>query len=84
MIYKISVDCEENDPVDIKAGGPQMLGYDFFVEVNKEEEVQDYIDFIKEKLNKHSQPLERISFYKSSSKMIWTKAMISKSIEYGY
>ena len=27
---KISVDCIHNDPVDIKAGEAEILGYDFF------------------------------------------------------
>lgn len=26
---KISVDCVSNDPVDIRCGGPEFLGFDF-------------------------------------------------------
>jgi len=32
---KISVNCVENNPIDIKCGGPKYLGFDFYV---KEEE----------------------------------------------
>ena len=28
---EIGVDCVENDPVDIRCGGPEYLGFDFFV-----------------------------------------------------
>lgn len=27
----ISVDCVVNDPVDVRCGGPDFLGFDFFV-----------------------------------------------------
>ena len=36
ILKKIVVDCERNDPVDIRCGGPDYLGFDFYV---KDEEV---------------------------------------------
>ena len=34
---KICVNCVPNDPVDIRCGGPNYLGFDFFV---REEETE--------------------------------------------
>lgn len=33
---KISVNCVANDPVDIRCGGPNYLGFDFFVEEKRQ------------------------------------------------
>lgn len=41
---KISVDCIKNDPVDVKAGGAEILGYDFFVEEQETERLVSLID----------------------------------------
>lgn len=54
---KIMVDCVHNDPVDIKAGGPAYLGFDFFV---KSEEVQEMINFITVTLQEYKIPLVNI------------------------
>lgn len=81
-ICKIIVDCEDNDIVDIKCGGPRFLGYDFFV---KTEEVEEVIDFIKEKLKENNQPLIRIFSTSGSEKAeLWTKEKIEKCIKDGY
>ena len=37
---RIGVDCVANDPVDIRCGGPEYLGFDFNV---REEETEDMI-----------------------------------------
>ena len=34
---KIAVDCIKNDPVDKRAGGADVLGYDFFVDEKETE-----------------------------------------------
>lgn len=41
---KISVDCIHNDPVDIKAGGAEILGYDFFVDEKDAERLVTVIE----------------------------------------
>ena len=41
---KISVDCIKNDPVDVKTGGAEILGYDFFVERVEAERLVSLID----------------------------------------
>ena len=40
---KISVDCVSNDPVDIRCGGPEFLGFDFYV---REENTKEMTKFI--------------------------------------
>ena len=53
--YKASIDCQKNDPVDIKCGGPEYLGYDFFIDC---ESTKEMIDYIKETCNELNVPIE--------------------------
>lgn len=82
-IKKIIVNCEENDIVDIKCGGPRFLGYDFFV---NESESKDIINFIKEKLKEFNQPLLHIFCIdiRDESVELWSKDKISECIKKGY
>lgn len=54
----IRVDCCINDPVDVRAGGPQYLGFDFYV---KEDKTDLMMGFIKTSLNEFGVPLINIS-----------------------
>ena len=71
---KISVDSVYNDPVDIRCGGPEYLGFDFYV---KEEEVKD--------LELPEEPVEDLGvkaptyFVKSDVKSDNTKEIIDDS-----
>ena len=40
-VRKITIDCEQNDSVDIKCGGPVFIGFDFFVDAD-----ENMVDFI--------------------------------------
>lgn len=40
---KICVDCVKNDPVDISCGGPDYLGFDFYVQKDKVKEMKDFV-----------------------------------------
>ena len=55
---KISVDCIHNDPVDIKAGGSEILGYDFFVD---EKEAERLVPVIEGAIKELQLPLMGIS-----------------------
>ena len=81
---QIVVNCEVNDPVDIKCGGEPVLGYDFFIEDT--ENTEEYVSFIKEELKANNQPLMEIKVWDvlASKGTIWTKDMIKKCIERGY
>lgn len=77
---KIGVDCVINDPVDVRIGGPEYLGFDFFVPEEKTEEMKK---FICDCLIKYEVPL--ISIYNCGKidldrKWVWNKEKIEKSI----
>ena len=82
FMKKIIVDCERNDPVDIRCGGPQILGFDFFV---KDENVDEMISFVKEQLKLNHLPLMAITTVSAPTEAkLWTKEMIAKCIKEGY
>ena len=43
-IVRIGVDCTINDPVDVRCGGPEYLGFDFNV---RKEDSKEMLNFIK-------------------------------------
>ena len=77
----ISVDCVENDPVDVRCGGPKYLGFDFYV---REKEAEQMKNFIVATLETFKVPLQ--SIYTSGTiqieeKKVWTKERIVESIK---
>jgi len=78
----IIVDCEKNDSVDIRCGGPDMLGYDFYVDPDN---VNEMIEFIKKELEKQKQPLLNIQKVEHIFReKLWDKKSISECISKGY
>ena len=80
---KISVDCIENDPVDIRAGGSPVLGFDFYV---KEQEESQMVELIKTTLNEYRLPLMGIEISEKGSMIlepnkVWDSARIIACIE---
>lgn len=78
---KVSVNCIENDPADIKSGGPLYLGFDFNV---KEEETNQYISIIFQTLKKYNIPIISIKVsdkIKLNKEDIWDEEEIAKEIE---
>ena len=79
---RISVDSVYNDPVDIRCGGPEYLGFDFFV---KEEEVKEMTVFIADTMNKYGVPLYGMSVVglpvSLSENKVWTKERIESCIQ---
>lgn len=72
-----SISCEHNDSVDIRCGGPAILGYDFGV--SPDEDKEDIKKFLRETIKKYHQPLNGISVYKQKNfpvKHLWTKERI--------
>lgn len=80
----ISVDCVENDRVDINCGGPRMLGYDFNVSNDMNE--GDIRQFLIDELKKNGQPLKSITitYRKIDARHHWTKERIAEEIKRGY
>lgn len=83
ILKKIVVDCERNDPVDIRIGGPQYLGFDFFV---KDEDVDTLREVILAELHKNKIPCISISIEEEtrSNAKIWDKEKIIECIKEGY
>lgn len=87
-MVRITVNCEPNNIVDIKAGGPDWLGFDFYINDNDNQD--DYISFIKDEIKKNNLPLDSIYANKCSKPFgmyadaAWHKKMISDCIKRGY
>lgn len=78
----IVVNCEYNDPVDIRCGGPHVLGFDFYVNDNEVDEIKS---FVKQKLHDYGTPLLDILVTNAPDNVtVWTKDMIDKCIKNGY
>ncbi|WP_097005223.1 hypothetical protein [Lacrimispora amygdalina] len=85
-IVKIIVDCETNDPIDVKCGGPSILGFDFFV---REEVADEMIEEIKKLLVMYQRPLMQIRKVSEEAKKetldYWKRIEnIEKCIREGY
>ena len=77
---KIGVDCVSNDPVDIRCGGPEFLGFDFYV---REEYTKEMTKFIIMTLDNLEVPLASIKVTGTTEvkeEDIWTKERIVKAI----
>lgn len=77
---QISVDCVANDPVDIRCGGPEYLGFDFNV---REEQTEEMKGFIQETLESFQIPLTSICVIGTidlEEKKVWTKERIVDAI----
>ena len=78
---KIGVDCVENDPVDVRCGGPEYLGFDFTVRLD---EVDYMKKFIRESLKELGIPLVRMWTYNERMAPVnkaWTKEKIVLQIK---
>ena len=79
---KIAVDCIENDPVDKRAGGADVLGYDFFVD---EKETEMLVGVIKNTIEELKLPLMGINVledevYSLTEDKVWRKERIIECI----
>lgn len=77
---KIGVDCVTNDPVDIRCGGPEFLGFDFNV---REEQTKEMTKFIIMTLDNLEVPLVSIKVTGTAEVKetdVWTKRRIVQAI----
>lgn len=75
MSIKVSIDCQKNDQVDYRCGGPLYLGFDFYI---KDKEL---ISFIVDKLEKYNCPILKMVRSDSDVPAEWTKKLIEKEIK---
>ena len=79
------VSCMYNEPVDIKCGGPAVLGYDFSVAADQN--IEEVKSFIKKCIRKHNRPFMGISTHIVKDypvSKLWTRERIEKCIEENY
>lgn len=78
---KICVDCVANDPVDIRCGGPDYLGFDFFVKEELTEDMQKFISVTLETLDVSLTRMYIGGIKKIGEKDVWTKERIVEAIK---
>mgnify|MGYP000901441287 CR=1 FL=1 len=82
-LFKISIDTVPNDPVDIRCGGPQYLGYDFYIEEGefKGKTKKGILKSVKEWMKKEKLPCTNVYIREILPYKIWTKDMIKDCIK---
>lgn len=79
----ISIDTKENDRVDIRCGGPPLLGFDFTIDAD--EDVKEITSFIKETFSEFKKSYIRLSVSSSTCEVsrssIWSRDKIKKCIK---
>lgn len=78
---KIAVDCTKNDPVDYRAGGPEWLGFDFFVKSQDTEDMIEYISSVLSQLNIPENEIYIKGFVSLPESSVWTKERILEEIK---
>ena len=77
---RISVDCVKNDPVDVRCGGPNFLGFNFNVRKEEEDEIQNLI-----LMSLESNEIPLLNIRKTEDKVdqnaLWSSERIVKEIE---
>lgn len=78
--YQVTIDCAKNDPVDIRAGGPKMLGFDYRIDSDMSREdlrtqlkeicIRNKISFIKIYIAEISNPIKIWNINKIEANMI--------------
>ena len=76
----ICIDCVSNDPVDIRCGGPEFLGFDFFVKCEDVDYMQQVIMIT---FNQIEMPFKKMTITGPFNKKVtdvWTRDRIVKTI----
>lgn len=90
MTYqKLMFDCVENDPVDVKAGGPAYLGFDFVIEVPDGPRhkaisfIADELQWIMGQFKRHGVPTIKLVSYdfEETPLRVWTRPEIEAEIQ---
>ena len=78
----ISVSCKQNDSVDIRCGGPAILGYDFGV--SPDEDINKWKKKVKGFIDKYNRPFMGISHSTQKDfpvEHLWTLERIEECIK---
>ena len=78
---RIAVSCVANDPVDIRCGGPEYLGFDFNVIEKNTEEMKKFITLTLETLEISLAHLYVRGTIEVEAKKVWDKNRIVEAIQ---
>ena len=78
---RIAVSCVANDPVDIRCGGPEYLGFDFNVIEKDTEEMKEFIILTLETLKIPLENLYVCGIIEVEEKNVWNKKRIVEIIQ---
>lgn len=81
--YSISLDVAENDPVDIRCGGPHFLGFDFYVYL-EENDKDELIEKLRVACRNRKFPMFNISMTEKETKgknKIWNTDQMLQEIK---
>ena len=76
----VSVDCAHNDPVDIRCGGPEYLGFDFGVKTENVDEMIKFIQLTLEQFNVPCISITKATVGTLPANRVWNKHMIVAEI----
>lgn len=81
-LYHVSIDVKQNDPVDIRCGGPHYLGFDFYIQEGefKGKTTKGITRSIELWLRKEKFSYVNIRVREIKPHKIWTKAMIKECL----
>jgi hypothetical protein len=75
-----SVNCKRNDDVDIKCGGPPVLGFDFYIDIDMPED--ETVEWLKEALKKTNHECMGVSALGTMEvQKLWTQKEILKCMK---
>ena len=75
---KVVVNCKKNDEVDIRDGGPEYLGFDFYVGDYPDDEIES---FIKKALKRYGRNWISIEITNERIPKLWTSEEIEECIK---
>ena len=78
----IDILCETNDPVDVRCGGPAVLGYEFYV--SPDEDIEEIKKFLEGCIKKYHRPFMDIGTAVVKNfpvKHLWTKRKMENCIK---
>lgn len=76
----LDVKCAINDPVDVRCGGPQYVGFDFYVEESKTPAMTKYIEGALKELSVPLIEIENKGLIDIEESKVWTEERIFDEI----
>lgn len=79
-LFHMSIDTVKNDKEDIRCGGPQYLGFDFYMEFENKKDAEKYKGVISELFRKLNKSFIGVRIEERAYMKIWSKAEVENYI----